>query len=205
MEGEIIPGGEEPSNENISPVENPPASEREGGQGDTVAYASYQKLLSEKKKLQAKIDKVEREAESREREKLEAQQKYKELWESEKTESEALRGKVQSYEERWTDALKLDAFNRALGDTRRIDPKYSGFIDTSNILIDPESGKIDELSAKREVDRVSQSFPEIVKSTVTTHLPNETPTPGKTLTRAEWMKLPAKEMAARMKEVMNRS
>lgn len=201
METESSPSGEE-STEHTSPVENPSSPEGKNGESDTVAYSSYQKLLSEKKKLQAKIDQVEREAQKREQEKLETQQKYKELWESEKTEVETLRGQVKSYEERWTDALKLDAFNKALGDTRRIDPKYSGFIDTANILLDPETGRIDELSTKREVERVLQSYPEIVKSTVTAHLPNQNPTPGKTLTKEEWLKLPAKEMAARLKEVM---
>jgi hypothetical protein len=203
MDSEQTPSGSE-TLQDTTPVENPSNPVEKDGSGDTVAYESYQKLLSEKKKLQARLDKQEREAEGKQREELEAQQKYKELWESEKTEVESLRGKVRSYEERWDDALKLDAFNRALGDTRRIDAKYSGFIDTSNILIDPETGKIDSLTAKREVDRVFKEYPEIVKSTVTNHLPNENPNPGKALTREEWLKLPAKEMAARMREVIRK-
>jgi len=203
MEVDKDPSGDDLLKENTTPVETLPNPEGSGSDSDTVAYSSYQKLLSEKKKLQAKIDKVEREAEMRQKEELEAQQKYKELWESAKTESESLKGQVRSYEERWTDALKLDAFNKALGDTRKIDPKYSGFIDTANILIDPETGKIDELSARREVERVSQSFPEIVKSTVTARLPNETPSLGQKLTYEQWKKLPTKEMAARIKEVID--
>ena len=43
--------------------------------------------------------------------------------------------------------------------------------------------------------------PEIIKSTIKGNLPNESPTGSKTLSYQEWLKLPAKEMKARRKEV----
>lgn len=207
MENEQAPSGDnETLNSELenTPVETPQSSVNEGGKGDKVAYESYQKLLSEKKRMQAENNRLKQEAEARQKQELEAQAKFKELWESEKQRSVSLEEQVNVFQERWNDALKLDAFQNALGDSKRIDPKYSGFIDTSKILIDPETNKVDKVSAQREVERVVNEYPEIVKSTVTTHLPNETPSPGKALTRAEWLKLPAKEMAKRMKEVTGR-
>ncbi len=202
MEGNELPSGDEASNEDEikSPAETPPSPEDKGGQ-DKVAYESYRKLLSEKKRIQKELEKVHKESEKRHKEELESQQKYKELWESQKSEAEELKQKLSTHESRWENALKLNAFNEALGDTRKIDSKYAGFVDTSKILIDPDTGKIDPLSAQKEVERVSKEYPEIVKSTVTSHLPNQQPAAKGGLTYEAWLKLPAKEMAARMKEV----
>lgn len=194
------PSGDDNKDDN-TPVENPPNPE--GKDGDKVAYESYKKLLTEKKTIQLKLDKLQKETDERVKTELESQQKYKELYEAGKSESEDLKKKLQAHDERWQDALKLNAFNSALGDTRKIESKFYGFIDTTKILIDPETNKADPVSVQKEVDRVTKEYPEIIKSTVKGDLPNQSPTGGKGLTYAEWKNLPVKEMKARRKEVID--
>lgn len=195
-----------------NPVDNDPSNQPDpsgtspdpvdsGASEDKVSYDTYKKILAEKKAAQAKLDEYQKESERREAQKLEEQQKYKELYENAKTETQSLSEKVQAYETRWQDAIKLTAFHDALGDTKKIDSKYSGFIDTSKILVDPESGKIDKVSVQKEVERVTNSYPEIVKSTITSHLPNQSPSSNGTLTPEQWRKLPLAEMKKRRKEV----
>jgi len=198
-------GSETELEHNSSPEGNQPSPEDKGGKDGMISYDRYRQLLSEKKGMQRELDEFKANSEKARKQELEANERYKELWESTQEENKELKGKLDGLNERWNDALKLNAFHDALGDTRKIDPKYSGFIDTSKILIDPTSNKVDPLSARKEVERVIKEFPEIVKSSEINRLPNNSPasTQG-TLSRAEWDKLPAKEMMRRRKEVFQR-
>jgi hypothetical protein len=132
---------------------------------------------------------------------LKANERYKELWESTKQENDTLKQNLDSRNQQWNDALKLSAFHDSLGDNRRLETKYSGFIDTDKILLDPETNKVDALSVKKEVDRILKEYPEIIKSTVANHLPNTSPSKPGTLTPDEWRKLSSAEMKKRRKEV----
>lgn len=168
---------------------------------DTVNYQTYQKLLSEKKKLQEEHERLKNEAETRRQQELKEQEKFKELYEQTAEENKKLSEKVEAHTQRWQNAVKLSAFTDALGD-KRIDSKYSGFIDTTNILINPETNEVDQVSVQKEVQRVINEYPEIVKSTATGNLPNESPNSKGSLTEEQWRKLPAAEMKKRRKEVV---
>ena len=156
--------------EKQAPVEQarePVATEKKT---DTVAYETHKKLLGEKKSLQerlleaeSKLNEFQSSVEQRERQELETQNRFKELYEGLKGENENLKNEITQRDIRMQDALKVDAFEKSLGD-RVIDRKYSGFINTKNIMIDPSSGVVDELSAQKEVERVLAEDPEIVRS-----------------------------------------
>lgn len=198
---QVTTRGSDDKSKDKSPVENPPSPEGSDGEGKPVSYEAYRKLLSEKKNLQSENEKLKGESTERERKELESKEEYKKLYESSKAENEELKNRVKSHEERWQDALKLNAFNSALGDTKKIEPKYYGFIDTSKILIDPESNKVDPVSVQKEVDRVTRDYPELIKSTIKGNMPNNAPSSGGALTLEQWKNLPLKEQKARMKEV----
>lgn len=175
-----------------------------GSAGDKVDYASYQKLLSEKKKLQKEFEKIQAESEKQKTQELENQQRYKELYETVQSEKKQTEDRVIELETRWQDAIKINAFNEQLGETKKIDSKYLGFVDTSKIMIDTETNKVDLLSVQKEVERVITTYPEIVRSTVTTGMPNSAPNSrGGTLSYDEWLKLPPEEMKRRRKELKN--
>lgn len=173
----------------------------EGDGKKSVSYESYSKLLGQKKAAQEKLERLEAEAEARKRQELEATEKFKELYEGSNQTIEELKKQNEGLQTRWNNALKLNAFYDALGDGRKIDAKYQGFIDTENIGLDPETNKVDPVSVQKEVERITTVYPEIVRVTETRSLPTEAPnTPG-TLSYEEWQKLPAAEMKKRRKEV----
>jgi hypothetical protein len=177
-------------------------------QNEKVARSSYLKLLDEKKKMQEKLNAALAENEAHksklkteEEKALAEQNRYKELFEQTKEENERLKGDLGGHQERWNQALKIDSFNSALGD-KKIDKKYYGHIDIDKIIIDPETGKADAVSAQKEVERICREYPEIVQKKAGGKLPNEYPNGGTgTLSYDEWLKLPAKEMAKRQKEI----
>lgn len=172
-----------------APVEQP--SKPEAGEAsnktkvqDSVSYDTHRKLLAEKKSMQERLQNTESELNeiksqiaAKTQQDLEEQNRFKELYEGLKTENETLKTSIHERDVAMQDALKIDAFNKALGDGRKIDRKYRSFIDTKNIMLDTQTGAVDELSASKEVERVLAEFPEIVKSSGTSRaLPNQAPT-----------------------------
>jgi len=195
---QVSSGDSKPTHSPSGQTASSPEDKSSNGQVD---YTSYQKLLSEKKKLQKEFEKIKADSEQRKTQELETQQRYKELYESVQTEKAQLEDKVKEHETRWQDAIKINAFNETLGETRKIDSKYLGFIDTSKIIIDADTNKVDPVSVQKEVDRVTNVYPEIVRSTVTNTMPNSAPNSRGTLSYQEWLKLPPDEMKRRRKEL----
>lgn len=156
--------------QNTAPVEQPQTPVAEGGKKDSVAYETYRKALKEKananerlQETQARLEKLEAERQAMQQKELEAQNRFKELYESVRSENEGLKKSIHDRDLQMQDALKIDAFQSSLGD-KKIDRKYFGFVDTAKIMIDPETGTVDELSAQKEVERVLAEYPEIVRS-----------------------------------------
>lgn len=155
----------------VGQAQEPVANETgKTNKNDSVAYETHRKLLGEKKSLQErnleleqKLNEFQQSVEAKQQKELEEQQRFQELYEQAKSENQRLSETLTQRDQQMQDALKIDAFNTSLGD-RTIDRKYFGFIDTKNILIDPTTGNVDELSAQKEVERVLAEFPEIVRS-----------------------------------------
>lgn len=134
-------------------------------QSSSVSYESHKRLLSEKKKLQERLEALETQAKSKHEEDLKAQNQYKVLYENALTEVKKISEREKQKDDRWTDAIKYDAFTQAMG-SRKIESKYAGFVNLKDIAVDPESGDVDPISVQREVERVCRDFPEIIKGAV---------------------------------------
>lgn len=150
-------------------------------QRDSVAYDTYRKVLSEKKKRDEQLQSVTEELtaiKSQMKEKadqeLKDQNRYKELYESTVQENQNLKSSLSEKDTRWNNALKLDAFYKGLNG-KVIDSKYSGFINVDNILVDPDTGSIDTTTVQREIERVTTEYPEIVKGSQSKPLPAQAP------------------------------
>lgn len=150
----------------------------------SVSYETHRKLLAEKKNMQAKLREMEEKAfglennlKDIETKKLEEQSRYKELYEQIQKENSDLKSSITERDQAIQKAIKVDAFNKALG-SKKIDSKYFGFINTDNIIYDMDSNSVDELSTQKEVERVLSEFPEIVKETSAKQLPNSAPKQG---------------------------
>lgn len=170
---------------------------------DQVSYRSYQKVLTEKKNFQSRLQNAEAELEAirlqqqeAEESKLKEQNEYKVLYEK-------IKGEVAEKDEKFNSLVddiqrqrKIAAFSSAL--KGQVKPAYHNFINTDEIVVDPETGEIDEMSVTREVERFSTEYPELVlrphdKRSTSTFPQGEANLKGKIL-RSEWAKLPLAEM-----------
>lgn len=176
----IVPGGDDKK------PETPPK--------DTVAYETHRRLLDEKKKLQDKYDALQSEKDAAEKKKLEDNGEYQKLLDLEKKRADEAAAKLAGYEERFTEAKKLKAVLNALDSG--IDEKFYGMLPLDQIMIDPETKEINMTSVAEAASVFKKSFPELLKPKSGVKLPTAAPQGNSagTISRDEWLKLPAKEM-----------
>jgi len=159
------------------------------------------KLLTEKKKLQERLDAFE--AKEREREEAEAKAKGEidkllKLREEElaryKNENETIKTNLQN-------GVKLRALLEEVQGS--IDDQYWSLIDLKDVVIDPNTGMPDPASVQKAAREFEQRYPLVISRAAGGSLPNDAAKGGATkLTYDEWLKLPSKEQKARLKEVM---
>lgn len=162
----------------------------------SVSYETHRKLLGEKKSIQeryqqaaSKASELEALIKSQETKALEEQNQYKQLYEQLKTENTGLKGAIEERDKTLEEALKIDAFTKALGN-RKIPSKYMGFIGVDNIVIDPETSRVDELSAQKEVERILAEYPEIIRGAVDAKpVPAQAPQPAASSSKNEQYEL----------------
>lgn len=191
-----------------APVVPPTDPSGNGEPKQSVAYETHQKLLGEKKKLGEKLTTIEQELESlrakdREREnaELEKQKNYEQLLRNREEELKKAKEALTSIETERLQARKLDAFLRTLGNGT-LDERYWGLIPIDEIVIDPATRQVDEMTVTKAVELYRKSYPETIKRAHVPGMPSNAPqgTPGK-LTVEEWKNLPPKEKKARIGEV----
>lgn len=176
---------------------------------EKVAYKSYSKVLGEKKKLagtvselQAKIDKFETDAKEKADEELKVKEDYKTLLGLRDQELEDTKKENTSFRNQFDDSKKLRAVLRTI--KGELPDRYYGLVDLDKVAIDPNTGEVDQMSVTKVVDDYTKTYPETLRAQGGPGLPNTAPAGSKTLTYDAWLKLPAKEMAARQSEVMEK-
>jgi Skp family chaperone for outer membrane proteins len=157
-----------------------------------VSLASHRKLLAEKKALQAKLAKIEADRHEAERTELERQGEFKKLLELERQRAQELEQKLTAREQEDQSRRKLAAVLKNVGGV--IHSKYYDLIPYDSVVIDPDTGDVDSLSVTKVVESLRASYPEII-SKGSAKMPQHAPKGGaKTISYAEWSKLPSKEM-----------
>ena len=148
---------------------------------DTVAYETHRKLLGEKKKLTEKHQAVLEELEalkgqvkSRETKELEEKEEYKKLWEQSKAERDELNNKLSSFQQEQTNSRKLRSFLNTLDG--KVAEKWWGHIDLDKILVNPDTGAVDEMSVTKYVEQFQKEYPEIIVKQKDPPMPS--PAPG---------------------------
>lgn len=160
---------------------------------DTVAYETYQKVLSEKKKQAEKLAILEAEKNERDRKELEAKGEYQKLIELEKKRADEAALKVQEFENQIATARKVKALLGALGG--QVDEKFYDFLPIDQIAVDPETKEISLTSVAKVAEDFKKQYPELLKSSNGPRLPANAPTGGpQMITEDEWKKLPGKKM-----------
>jgi len=180
-----------------------------GGTGDDkVSYETHRKLLAEKKaaatklaEYEARLAEVDKQAKERELAELEKQKDYEKLKANLQDELKKRDSVIQQLDSERTTAKKLDAFFKALDGN--LDRRYWSLIDIDQIVIDPASKAIDDMSVTKYLEGFRKEYPEIIAKPGRQTMPNEKANgTGKTvLTLDEWKALPLKERKTRISDV----
>ena len=175
------------------PVIDPPKN--------VVAYATHQKLLSEKKKLQEERDSLKAAQDKAIQDALEAEGKKDELIEYHKKKAQdaadaaqTLERQITGFRQQETDNKKLSAFLKAV--PGQVDSKYWGLVDLDKVTMNPETGEIEASSVQQLVDNFQKEHPILVTNPNKPKSPNEFPA-GNSGNAAksldDWNKLPRHE------------
>ena len=175
-----------------------------------VSYETHRRLLGEKKraadearKLREQLDAYEAEKRQRAEQELVEQNKYKELLELRDKELKEAKSKIERSEEQVRHAKKLDAVLSGLDGT--VDQKYWKLIPIGKVALNPDTGEPDEMSVAQVVEAFKSEYPETIKRAGGPSVSSNAPQPASAkISYEEWVKLPAKEMRARLKDVVRK-
>jgi hypothetical protein len=167
-----------------------PESQTDGK--STIAYDTHRKLLDEKKKVQAQLDQLLREKTERDEAEARKRGDFEALLKAREDELSKERAARQELSERITQGRKLNAVIDALGGN--VDQKWLRLIDTDDVVVNPETGEVDQMTVARAAESLKKQWPEMLRKTAA--LPNAAPAGngGGIISRAEWLKLSSKEM-----------
>lgn len=151
--------------------------------------ADMHKYKTMMKEIEAERNQLKADKEAAERESLEEQGKWKELFQKEKESRAKLEADLKQSKDSFVNFHKKNAVISKLGGLKN--DEYSKFIDTESIEVQ-EGGKMSEASIEAEVNRIREKYPEIIKGAVIDNLNN---TPAKKTDVA-----PEKKSAPKTKE-----
>ena len=173
---------------------------------DVVSHETFKKLLGQKKNVEQENETLKRQLKEIEERKLQESGEWKKI--AELKEQEALQAKQAAEEEKrraenlnstLIKSQKLQAVTEKLpGKLER--PEYMAFIDVSKVVMNPETGEIDDTSVESVVQDFVKVHSKLLKSDPK-FLPNGNAKPTTTLKYEDWLKLPVKEKRTRFKEV----
>ena len=155
-----------------SPVDDPkpddlkPSPELDDKQ---VSYETHRKLLNEKKKLQEKhalqleeLEKFRKEKEALEEQRLKDAGDYETLKKLAEEKRLAAEQELSAYKEELMNAKKLNAIVNGVQGT--VDKKFYSFIDTGSVVVNPETGELDENSVAKAVEVFQTNYPELIQT-----------------------------------------
>jgi len=185
-----VPGGDDSGK-----VDPPDENQDQNQQDGKVDYDVHRRLLDQRKKDQARIRDLEAAQKKREDDELKRKGDVEKMLENERAEKAKLVEKLGLHEEREKARTKANAVAKALG--KFWNPKLVNLVDYENVIVDPDSGDVDELSVKKEVDRLKKEWPELVVERRSPGLPpGAPPAPpenGGRVTESKWRSLPLAE------------
>lgn len=192
------------------PITNPsgdndpnPNPSGEPNKDEKVEYSTYKKVLTEKKNqserlraAEAKIAEFETSQREKDENDLKETNQFKTLYENAKVELKESKDAFKGLSGKLTTAVKIEAFKETIdGD---VASKYHGFIDSESIIIDPETGEVDQMSVKSVVEKFKADHSQLI--TLPTNKTSTNPYPkGESgsvdkISYDEWLKLPKEEM-----------
>lgn len=168
--GNQNPEGSGTSNQGKAPVNT------DSKDPDSISYAKYRELLGEKKDVSSKyaetkaqLDKLLAEQEESNRKALEEQNRYKELYESERKKASKAAELLEAKDREAQEEKKFIAFQEKVGGLTKAE--YRRFFDADKIPVGAD-GSIDEKALESYANEFKVKFPELLKPS------HKTPPPG---------------------------
>jgi hypothetical protein len=128
------------------------------------------KYKSKLKETEALLNQLKAEKEAAEMQSLKENEQWKTLYEKTSGQLEELNNKRAQERDQFINYHKKNAVIRELGGFKK--DEYNSFINVSNIEMD-EQGNFNQESLINEVNRLKQTYPELIKGSVAQNLPNE--------------------------------
>lgn len=195
--------------------QSPPANDKPNDDnGKSVSYESYSRAVEREKRwkqeaeeARQKLNEYETAAQKAERERLEKEGNWQKLAETRAEEVERLKNEVQT----WTD--KFSGLNSQIQDSKKahavvsklpgsLRQDYFHMLDLDGVVMNPETGEIDETTAVKAAESFAQRYPELIKAANSPRIPNGEPGGGGVtkLTYDEYLKLPHAEKRKALNE-----
>lgn len=191
--GDQIPGGKPEDQLEVQPQTTPQAK-------DTVAYATYQKVLDEAKAAKAKVAQFEKSQKEFEEAKLKEAGDWKKIAEQKEQDLKIAQEKIAETDRRLLEGRKLNALLGAL--TGEVPKQYWSLMDLDDVAVNPDTGLPDEASVKVAAEKFEKQFPDVVKRPSKARLPNDAAKGGAgKITYSTWLTLPLAEQQARIGDV----
>ncbi len=184
---------------------DPNPNDNKGGKTYSEDYVN--RLLREKKNateraqtVETKLNEIEADKKAAADKKLIEDGKFKEALEAKAKEAADLQGQLSERDNQIIDSVKLSSFLEQFDGG--IKKNYWGLIDLDQVKLD-DQGQPTADSVKAYADKFREDFGEVLTKKSGPNLQNggEQPPGSGVLTRKEWLELPAKDMAKRMKDV----
>lgn len=160
---------------------------------DPVAFLrKHEELLGEVKSTKAKLKELQEKERLKEEEEARKRGDFEKLVKTREEEIARLQAENSSWQSRMDNASKLAAVLDASGTD--IDRKWYSLIPLDEIVVNPETREVDQMTVTKTVDKLKKTWPEMFVKPGKA-LPTEAPqgNGAGTITRSEWMKLPYKE------------
>lgn len=147
--------------------------------------------LAEKKKLQKLVDEASSNAKKAQEKELAEKERWKELADQRAQELEETRQRLLQVNSQITDARKFSAFQKAVG--QAIPEKFHALVDIDKIVVDEQTGQVDESSVKSYATAWQQEYGDLFKKPA--GIPQDYPNGdgSKVPSLEEWKKLNASD------------
>ncbi len=146
---------------------------------DFVSKKAYQEVSSDMHKYKselaetrARLAEMESIQEAKEKEALEQQGKWEELYKKSQEKFQTLQAEREQEKSQFVDYHKKNSVLSKLGGFKR--DEYNKFIDVKSIQMN-EDGSINEDTLTAEIDRIRQEYPELLKAQPSVKLPKDAP------------------------------
>jgi hypothetical protein len=141
---------------------------------DVVKYETYKRVLSEAKMLKEKVREYETTLQQTQEQKLKEQNEWKALAEQYKAKLDQTSNVLQEQERSIVNGLKYHEFEKHLGGKLK-NQDYATFVDFDRIVLNPETKKVDEDSAKAVAADFVKRHSSLVEFAGQGRLPNDAP------------------------------